>query len=128
MTRVLILGGTSEARDLAARLVDDRYDVTSSLAGRVSEPRLPVGTVRIGGFGGVDGLRAALADYDVVVDATHPFATVISAAAHQACEQVNVPRLILRRPPWRRHRKVLPANGFSRSCRKATNEASASCR
>ena len=65
--RLLLLGGTSEARDLAARLVDDRdsgIEVTNSLAGRVAEPRLPVGKVRIGGFGGVEGLRAALAEYD----------------------------------------------------------------
>ena len=69
---VLVLGGTSEARELAALLVDDGLDVTTSLAGRVAEPRLPVGAVRIGGFGGVEGLRAALVEYDVVVDATHP--------------------------------------------------------
>ena len=75
--RVLLLGGTSEARDLAARLVGDQdrgIEATSSLAGRVAEPRLPVGRVRIGGFGGVEGLRSALAEYDAVVDATHPFA------------------------------------------------------
>ena len=58
--RVLLLGGTSEARALAARLIADGIDVTSSLAGRVARPRMPEGTVRIGGFGGVDGLRKAL--------------------------------------------------------------------
>lgn len=99
--RVLILGGTSEARDLAALLVAADLDVTSSLAGRVAEPRLPVGKVRIGGFGGVAGLRAALADYDVVVDATHPFATGMSANAEAAClEQPTVPLLRLERPGW----------------------------
>ncbi|WP_183094229.1 precorrin-6A/cobalt-precorrin-6A reductase, partial [Nocardioides stalactiti] len=77
--RVLILGGTGEARELAALLVGAGLDVTSSLAGRVAEPRLPVGEVRIGGFGGVDGLRSALGAYDVVVDATHPFAAGMSA-------------------------------------------------
>ena len=95
--RVLILGGTSEARDLAARLVDD-YDVTSSLAGRVAEPRLPVGKVRIGGFGGVPGLRDALVDYDLVVDATHPFATGMTANAAAAC--TDLPLLRLARPGW----------------------------
>lgn len=98
--RVLILGGTSEARELAAALVDDGLDVTSSLAGRVAQPRLPVGTVRIGGFGGVDGLRAALASYDVVVDATHPFAQGMSANAAAACPAENVPLLRLERPGW----------------------------
>lgn len=96
--RLLLLGGTSEARDLAARLVGDGVDVTSSLAGRVAEPRLPVGKVRIGGFGGVAGLRAALADFDAVVDATHPFARGMSANAAAAC--VEVPLLRLERPGW----------------------------
>lgn len=96
--RLLILGGTSEARELAARLVDAGVDVTTSLAGRVARPRLPVGTVRVGGFGGVDGLRAALADYDAVVDATHPFATGMTANAAAAC--IDVPLLRLERPGW----------------------------
>lgn len=98
--RLLLLGGTSEARALAARLVDDGVDVTSSLAGRVTRPRLPVGTVRIGGFGGVDGLRAALAAYDAVVDATHPFAVGISVNASAACAAEAVPLLRLERPGW----------------------------
>ncbi|MEO5661914.1 MAG: cobalt-precorrin-6A reductase [Nocardioides sp.] len=96
--RLLLLGGTSEARELAAELVDAGIDVTSSLAGRVARPRLPVGKVRIGGFGGVPGLRAALADYDVVVDATHPFAQAMTANAAAAC--TDVPLLRLARPGW----------------------------
>jgi precorrin-6A/cobalt-precorrin-6A reductase len=100
--RVLLLGGTAEARDLARLLVDADVDVTSSLAGRVTRPRLPVGPVRIGGFGGVPGLRAALADYDVVVDATHPFARGISGNAGRACAAESVPLLRLERPAWPR--------------------------
>lgn len=96
--RLLLLGGTSEARALAADLVDAGIDVTSSLAGRVARPRLPVGKVRIGGFGGVLGLRAALADYDAVVDATHPFALGMSTNAAAAC--TDVPLLRLERPGW----------------------------
>ena len=78
---VLLLGGTGEARELAVLLVDAGVDVVSSLAGRVERPRLPVGKVRMGGFGGVDGLRSYLADHGVtaVVDATHPFAEGLSA-------------------------------------------------
>lgn len=99
--RVLILGGTSEARELAELLVQQGLDVTSSLAGRVAKPRLPVGKVRIGGFGGVPGLRAALGDYDVVLDATHPFALGMSANAEAAClEEPAVPLLRLERPGW----------------------------
>ena len=96
--KLLLLGGTSEARELAALLVEAGVDVTTSLAGRVARPRLPVGGVRIGGFGGVEGLRAALADYDAVVDATHPFALGMSANAAAAC--TDLPLLRLERPGW----------------------------
>ncbi|GGU38943.1 cobalt-precorrin-6A reductase [Nocardioides albus] len=98
--KLLILGGTGEARDLAARLLDEGVDVTSSLAGRVARPRLPVGAVRIGGFGGVEGLQAALAEFDAVVDATHPFARGMSANAVAACELTGHPLLRLERPGW----------------------------
>lgn len=96
--RLLLLGGTSEARELAADLVGAGIDVTSSLAGRVARPRLPVGKVRIGGFGGVPGLRAALVDFDVVIDATHPFALGMTTNAAAAC--TDRPLLRLERPGW----------------------------
>jgi precorrin-6A/cobalt-precorrin-6A reductase len=100
--RVLVLGGTREARDLAARLVEDGDDVLTSLAGRVARPRLPVGDVRLGGFGGVAGLIQHLRTerVDVVVDATHPFAEGISANAAAACPTAGVPLLRLERPGW----------------------------
>jgi precorrin-6A/cobalt-precorrin-6A reductase len=98
--RVLLLGGTAEARALAAELVAGGIDVTSSLAGRVARPRMPVGPVRVGGFGGVDGLRSALADYDAVVDATHPFALTMSQNAVAACAASRRPLLRLQRPGW----------------------------
>jgi precorrin-6A/cobalt-precorrin-6A reductase len=99
--RVLLLGGTAEARALAARL-HPHVDVVSSLAGRVPDPALPVGTVRIGGFGGVDGLRKWLRDehIDAVVDATHPFAATITAHAAEACGALQLPYLLLARPAW----------------------------
>ncbi|GAA1914634.1 cobalt-precorrin-6A reductase [Nocardioides hwasunensis] len=99
---MLLLGGTSEARELAALLVADGVDVVSSLAGRVARPRLPVGPVRIGGFGGVEGLLDWLAGHriDVVVDATHPFAEGMSAHAVQACTAARLPLLRLARPGW----------------------------
>ena len=100
--RILILGGTGEARELAAALLTTGTDMLSSLAGRVREPRLPEGPVRIGGFGGADGLAAFLAAEGItaVVDATHPFASGITANAAQATAAAGVPLLVLRRPEW----------------------------
>jgi precorrin-6A/cobalt-precorrin-6A reductase len=99
--RVLVLGGTSEARALAARLHPD-VDVISSLAGRVPDPALPVGAVRIGGFGGVDGLRRWLSEagVDAVVDATHPYAVTITAHAAAVCGELKLSHLVLARPAW----------------------------
>ena len=102
---ILILGGTSEARELAGALVGSGADVISSLAGRVSQPALPAGRVRVGGFGGVDGLVDYLRAVKVsaVVDATHPFAVEISEIAAAYTELAGVPLLRLERPGWRDH-------------------------
>lgn len=99
--RVLLLGGTGEARALAARLHPD-IPVISSLAGRVPDPALPVGEVRIGGFGGAQGLAEWLRSNDIsaVVDATHPFAATITANAAHAAALRGLPHLVLARPAW----------------------------
>ena len=95
-----MLGGTAEARALAAALAERDVPFVSSLAGRVSNPALPVGEVRVGGFGGPEGLAAYVRDEHVthVVDATHPFAATITANAAAAC--TDVPLVVLRRPGW----------------------------
>jgi precorrin-6A/cobalt-precorrin-6A reductase len=98
--RVLVLGGTGEARRLATALVEAGADVLSSLAGRVADPVLPPGRVRVGGFGGVEGLAEALAEVDVVVDATHPFAAAMTGNAAAACAATGTPLLRLQRPGW----------------------------
>ncbi|CAM3710096.1 cobalt-precorrin-6A reductase [Kibdelosporangium persicum] len=97
---VLILGGTGEARRLAGELPGIR--VISSLAGRVRTPRLPPGEVRIGGFGGPDGLRKWLLGNDIhaVVDATHPFAARMTATAAQVTAELAIPFTVLSRPGW----------------------------
>ena len=102
---MLILGGTAEARALAAALVTAGVDTLSSLAGRVADPTLPAGRVRIGGFGGVEGLASFLARdrVRVLVDATHPFATTISTHAVAAADLAGVPLLQLARPGWADH-------------------------
>jgi precorrin-6A/cobalt-precorrin-6A reductase len=101
--RILILGGTSEARQLAERIAG-RPDLaaTLSLAGRTAAPRaLPV-PVRIGGFGGAQGLAEYLAAerIGVLIDATHPYAAGMSGNAAQAANMTGVRFLALRRPPW----------------------------
>ncbi|HEX6758800.1 MAG TPA: cobalt-precorrin-6A reductase [Propionibacteriaceae bacterium] len=102
---ILILGGTAEARQLAAALVADGLDVISSLAGRVNSPSLPLGRVRVGGFGGADGLAEYLRGHQVssIVDATHPFAATISVNALQAANRTSTPLVRLERPGWHGH-------------------------
>lgn len=100
---VLLLGGTSEASALA-RLLAARPDIPAmvSLAGRTINPTPPPIAHRIGGFGGVEGLRAFLDEHSVtaLVDATHPFAERMSANAVEAARLAGVPLLALRRPAW----------------------------
>jgi len=101
--RILLLGGTSEASGLARALLgDDRFETTLSLAGVTRAPVHPEMRVRIGGFGGASGLAAWLREASValVVDATHPYATQISANAAAACADCAVPLLRIERPPW----------------------------
>jgi precorrin-6A/cobalt-precorrin-6A reductase len=101
---VLILGGTTEARELAAALTaHPGVRVTTSLAGRVSRPGAIEGDVRVGGFGGAEGLAEWLRErhVDALVDATHPFAESITANAARAAATTGVPAVVLRRPGWR---------------------------
>ncbi len=101
--RILILGGTTEARDLATRLAG-RTDlaVTLSLAGRTLDPAPQPVPVRSGGFGGAEGLVAYLHDeaIDLLIDATHPFARQISANARSASQAAGIPLLRLERLGW----------------------------
>lgn len=101
--RVLILGGTTEAAGLA-RALADKVDIVTSLAGRTADPISLPGRVRVGGFGGPEGLAEYLRDEAIerVIDATHPFAARISAHAAHACAAAGVPRLMLVRPRWSR--------------------------
>jgi precorrin-6A/cobalt-precorrin-6A reductase len=102
--RVLLLGGTREARDFAARLAQAPHvDAIMSLAGRTTAPLNVELPTRIGGFGGVEGLTRYLieAKIDRVIDATHPFAERISANARAACAALGMPLAVLTRPPWR---------------------------
>ncbi|MFJ9542898.1 cobalt-precorrin-6A reductase [Streptomyces sp. NPDC101225] len=101
---VLILGGTTEARELAAVLAArPGVRVTTSLAGRVTRPGALAGDVRVGGFGGAQGLADWLREQrvDALVDATHPFAEGITRNAVRAAAAGGVTAVVLRRPGWR---------------------------
>jgi precorrin-6A/cobalt-precorrin-6A reductase len=103
LLRVLILGGTTEASELARLLAaDPRFEVTVSLAGRTANPRMQPVRTRIGGFGGVDGLVAWLKQdaTQAVVDATHPYADQISSNAVAACARLAIPLASTVRPAW----------------------------
>jgi precorrin-6A/cobalt-precorrin-6A reductase len=102
--RLLILGGTTEGKALAQVLAERQdIEVVSSLAGRTQLPVLPPGTVRIGGFGGTEGLVRYLSEEKIrlVIDATHPYAAQISRNAAAAAAASALPLLRLERPPWR---------------------------
>jgi len=101
---ILILGGTTEARELGQGLAA-RTDirVTLSLAGRTASPLAQAVPVRRGGFGGTAGLAQYLRDHEIhaLIDATHPYAATISAHAEGAALKTNTPMIALCRPPWR---------------------------
>lgn len=101
--RILILGGTTEARLLAGKLAArGDLDLTLSLAGRTAEPAEQPVPVRSGGFGGVEGLARYLREeaVDLLIDATHPYAAQISRNAHEAATIASVQAFALRRPAW----------------------------
>jgi precorrin-6A/cobalt-precorrin-6A reductase len=101
--KVLVLGGTSEASALAALLAERRdIEAIMSFAGRTQAPVAPPIPLRVGGFGGADGLAAYLESerIDVLVDATHPFAERISRNARLAAARCGVPLVVLSRPAW----------------------------
>jgi precorrin-6A/cobalt-precorrin-6A reductase len=103
MTRILILGGTTEAAALARLIAGDpRFSATLSLAGRTASPAPQSLPMRVGGFGGMDGLMRWLEQEAVaaVVDATHPYAVHISANAVDACARLGLPLATLIRPQW----------------------------
>lgn len=101
--KILLLGGTAEALELARRLSKNtRLPLIFSLAGRTQNPDLPDCETRIGGFGGPEGLATFLAQNGValVIDATHPFATRMSANAFEATKSSRTARIALVRSPW----------------------------
>ena len=100
---LLILGGTVEATALCARLAELNARATLSLAGRVARPNRQPLPMRIGGFGGVEGLENYLAEHAIthVIDATHPFASQMSQNVIAACAATNVPHVAFTRPAWR---------------------------
>ncbi len=103
MKRLLILGGTGDAIELAAQVMGfPNLEIITSLAGRTRNPAVPSGDVRVGRFGGATGLSDYLREQeiDLLIDATHPFAAQISWNAAAAAIDAGIPHLILLRPSW----------------------------
>ncbi len=100
--RILIFGGTGEARELADQLVSAGHDVTTSLAGRTTAPKALKGHVRFGGFGGVEKLAAYFEaeKFDWVIDTTHPYAASMSDQLCDAVSQTKQQFLRVSRTPW----------------------------
>ncbi len=105
---VLVLGGTEEARKISSLLANRGVPVIYSLAGVTARPRSPGKgvTLRIGGFGGGEGLKRYLVEQDVavVIDATHPFAARMQVHAAEACSALGLSIVRLHRHPWRPQR------------------------
>ena len=110
--RVLLLGGTTEAGELARALADAGIDAIYSYAGRTAAPLVQPIPVRVGGFGGVAGMVQFLLDRQIshLIDATHPFAAQISRNAIAAGAQARVPMVVLERPAW----QVAPGDDWTR--------------
>ncbi|MGL6210556.1 MAG: cobalt-precorrin-6A reductase [Paracoccaceae bacterium] len=102
MPRILLLGGTTEASQLAIALRTAGHSAVFSYAGRTANPEAQPLPTRIGGFDGVQGLVDYLRQNQIthVVDATHPFAAQMSGNAIAACAETGVVLITLERPPW----------------------------
>ncbi len=100
--RILLLAGTGEAKTLAMRIVAGGHTVMASLAGATRAPAPLPCDMRIGGFGGREGFIRYINAFqpDLVVDATHPFAARITARTAMICQQLDIPYILLSRPPW----------------------------
>ena len=102
MSNLLILGGTTEANALAKAVAEQGIAAVYSYAGRVEKPRPQPLPIRVGGFGGPDGLATFIREnaFTHVVDATHPFAAQMSRNAIRACHETLIPLVALTRQMW----------------------------
>jgi precorrin-6A/cobalt-precorrin-6A reductase len=99
MKRLLLLGGVTEALAMARQLGPEHI---YSLAGVGRVPTDLTCQVRVGGYGGAQGLAQFVRDegIDLLVDATHPYAAQISQNAATAAQLTGIPCWALRRPAW----------------------------
>lgn len=101
--KILLLGGTTEAREISEVLAKcANSEAVMSLAGATSIPGAYPLPLRIGGFGGAEGLSRYLVEnqIDLLVNATHPYANRMWQNAIDAARQAGVPLVIFHRPEW----------------------------
>ena len=99
MKRILLLGGVTEALAIA-RILGPEHIYSLAGVGRV--PTDLTCQVRVGGYGGAEGLARFVRDEGIslILDATHPYAAQISRNAAEAAQLSGVPCWALRRPAW----------------------------
>ena len=99
MKRILLLGGVTEALAIARTLGPEHI---YSLAGVGRVPTDLTCQLRVGGYGGAEGLAQFVRDEGIglILDATHPYAAQISGNAAEAAQLSGVPCWALRRPAW----------------------------
>jgi len=105
MPNVLIIGGTAEANKIAYHFINnEKYNIIISLAGRTINPKIITPNTRIGGFGGSEGLENFIhtKKIELIVDASHPYATNISRNAIETSKRLRIPIISYIRREWKR--------------------------
>lgn len=97
MYKVLIFGGTTEGRVLSKRLLSYNLDVTVSVATEAGKDALSdiKGVRCLVNRLDSNEMNKVLKDYDIIIDATHPFASEVTSNIALSCKEVNLPYLRL---------------------------------
>ena len=117
--RLAVIAGTSEATDLIAAL-PEQDSVTAFAATEYGKTILEGQhcMVRVGRLD-ADGFRFALRGMDAVIDASHPFAQVVTETVRQGCAEMELPYFRLGRQKM--------TYDYSRVIRVESKEQAAAC-
>ena len=106
MTKILIIGGTAEAKNLHFRLQEKKLFTILSYAGLTESIDKEVKNIRVGGFGGATGMSAFVKDEGIthILDASHPFSKNITVNSLLAAQLAKIEYLGFERPKWQRQK------------------------